>query len=94
MFDGGRPPFLLDVREPGEYELCHIEGAKLIPLGELPQRVSELEKSGDIVVYCHVGERSANATLFLRNSGFKRVRNLKGGIKAWAEQVDAEMPSY
>lgn len=94
MIDGGRPPLLLDVREPVEYELCHLEGAKLIPLGELPRRVSELDKESDIVVYCHVGERSVNAARLLKNHGFKSVRNLKGGIKAWAEQVDPRLLVY
>jgi len=94
MIEGGRPPLLLDVREPPEYELCHLEGAKLIPLAELSRRVSELDKESDIIVYCHVGEQSANATQFLRDSGFKRVRNLKGGIRAWAEQVDPGLPIY
>jgi len=92
--DGGRAPFLLDVREPYEYRLCHIEGSKLIPLGQLPSRLSELDRQSDIVVYCHSGERSANATRLLKSSGFGSVRNLKGGIKAWAQQVDAKMPVY
>ncbi len=92
--NGGKAPFLLDVREPYEYQLCHLEGAKLIPLGQLPKRLSELNKQNDIVVYCHSGERSANATGLLRRSGFVKVRNLKGGIKAWAQQVDATMPVY
>lgn len=92
--DGGSGPFLLDVREPYEYQICHIEGSKLIPLSQLPGRLSELDRQNDIVVYCHSGERSASATLLLKNSGFDRVRNLKGGIKAWAQQVDAGMPVY
>jgi adenylyltransferase/sulfurtransferase len=92
--DGGKAPFLLDVREPYEYMLCHIEGAKLIPLGQLPGRLSELDKQSDIVVYCHSGERSASAARLLKNSGFGKVTNLKGGIKAWAEQVDTRMPTY
>jgi len=92
--DGGKAPFLLDVREPYEYQLCHLEGSKLIPLGQLPTRVSELDRQSDIVVYCHSGERSANATRLLKSSGFAKVRNLKGGIKAWAQQVDTRMPVY
>jgi len=92
--DSGRAPLLLDVREPHEYQLCHIEGAKLIPLGQLSSRLSELDKRGDIVVYCHSGERSAYATRLLKGSGFANVRNLKGGIKAWAQQVDATLPVY
>jgi adenylyltransferase/sulfurtransferase len=94
IIDKGENPLLLDVREPYEYQLCHIEGAKLIPLGQLPRRLTELDRQGDIVAYCHTGERSANATMFLKSSGFNRVRNLKGGIKAWTEQVDPELPQY
>jgi adenylyltransferase/sulfurtransferase len=92
--DAGKAPFLLDVREPYEYKLVHLEGAKLIPLGQLPERLSELDKESEIVVYCHSGERSATATTLLKSSGFANVKNLKGGIKAWAEQVDTRMPVY
>jgi adenylyltransferase/sulfurtransferase len=85
---------LLDVREPFEYNLCRIEGARLIPLRELRRRAGELDKSADIVVYCHVGARSATATEILSSMGFARVRNLKGGIRAWAEEVDPTVPLY
>jgi len=85
---------LLDVREPYEYELCRIEGSKLIPLGELGRRLGELDKSADIVVYCHVGVRSARAVELLSSGGFGRVRNLKGGIKGWAAEVDPTIPIY
>jgi adenylyltransferase/sulfurtransferase len=85
---------LLDVREPYEYELCRIEGSKLIPLGELKRRFGELDKSSETVVYCHVGTRSARAVELLSSLGFTRVRNLKGGIRAWAEDVDHRIPVY
>lgn len=85
---------ILDVREPHEYEICSLEGSKLIPLGELPERVNELDTADDIIVHCHSGGRSLQATRFLRNMGFKKVKNLKGGIDAWAEKYDPDMPRY
>jgi adenylyltransferase/sulfurtransferase len=85
---------VLDVREPHEYQICSLEGAKLIPLGELPERVNELDTADDIIVHCHSGGRSLQATRFLRNMGFKKVKNLKGGIDAWAEKYDPDMPRY
>lgn len=92
--DGASPPFLLDVREPMEYEIVKLNGSKLIPLLKLPEHVNELPAAGDIVVYCHSGGRSATAVRFLREMGFKRVSNLKGGITAYAERVDTSMPTY
>ena len=91
--DRGDRPFLLDVREPHEFDIVHLD-AHLIPLGELPDRVSELDTSSDIVVYCRTGVRSANAAEFLRRSGFARVRNLTGGIDAWAQRIDPSFPRY
>ena len=85
---------LLDVREPFEHQLCRIEGSKLIPLSQLRTRAGELDKSAEIVVYCHVGARSAKATEFLSTLGFSKVRNLKGGIRAWSEDVDPRVPIY
>ena len=79
---------LLDVREPFEYALCHIEGTTLIPMGELERRVGELSAEKDMVVYCHTGIRSARAVNFLKSRGFKKAINLKGGIEAWAEEID------
>jgi sulfur-carrier protein adenylyltransferase/sulfurtransferase len=92
--DSGAKVLLLDVREPHEYELCHIEGAKLIPLGELEKRMGELDKGVETVVYCHVGVRSAAAVELLSSQGFKKARNLRGGIQAWADEVDPKMPVY
>ena len=94
LLDGGSKLKLLDVREPYEYELCHIPGSRLIPLEELEKRVGELDPADEIVVYCHVGVRSARAVEFLSSKGFRRARNLMGGIRAWADSVDPKMPVY
>ncbi len=85
--------FILDVREPHEYQICHING-RLIPLGELPARVHELNSADEIVVHCRSGVRSAKAVDFLRQAGFRKVKNLKGGILAWSDQVDPSVPKY
>jgi len=85
---------VLDVREPFEWEIAHLAGARHIPLGQLPARLSELDGHADIVVYCHHGTRSARAVEFLRAAGYSKVRNLTGGIDAWATQVDAATPRY
>ena len=87
-------PILLDVREPHEWEICRIEGAHLIPLTDLAERVHELDLSRDIVVYCLAGSRSRQAVSFLRQAGYARTQNLAGGIRAWASQVDPAMPIY
>src|SRR5690349_4379587 len=91
--DRGDDIFILDVREPHEYQICNING-HLIPLGELPKRVSELDPSREIVAQCRSGARSAKAVDFLRQAGFKKVRNLAGGILAWADRIDHTMPKY
>ncbi len=85
--------FVLDVREPHEYQIVNIKG-HLIPLGDLPTRVHELDSSREIVVHCKSGMRSAKAVDFLRKSGFKRVTNLAGGILAWADRIDKSLPKY
>ncbi len=84
---------LLDVREVHEYEFCNLAG-QLIPLGELPQRFSELNRDAEIVVHCKMGGRSAKAAQFLRDQGFTNVSNLRGGILAWAEEIDPSIPTY
>jgi len=91
--DAGEDIFVLDVREPHEYQICNI-GGHLIPLGELPKRVHELDSSREIVAHCRSGVRSAKAVDFLRQAGFRKVRNLAGGILAWADRVDPKMPKY
>ncbi|MFZ1918315.1 MAG: molybdopterin-synthase adenylyltransferase MoeB [Terriglobales bacterium] len=85
--------FILDVREPHEYQICNLKGY-LIPVGDLPKRVNELDSSREIIAHCKMGGRSAKAVNFLRRSGFKKVYNLTGGITAWAEKVDPKMPKY
>jgi adenylyltransferase/sulfurtransferase len=91
--DAGEDVFILDVREPHEYQICNL-GGHLIPLGDLPRRVHELDSSRDIVAHCRSGARSAKAVAFLRQSGFKKVRNLAGGVLAWADRIDPTMPKY
>jgi molybdopterin/thiamine biosynthesis adenylyltransferase/rhodanese-related sulfurtransferase len=91
--DRGDKLFILDVREPHEYQICNLSG-KLIPLGELPRRVSELDSSVEMVVHCRSGKRSADAIHFLQTAGFKKLLNLKGGVLAWADEVDPRMPKY
>jgi len=85
--------FILDVREPHEYQICNLKGY-LIPVGDLPKRVNELDSSREIIAHCKVGGRSAKAVNFLRRSGFKKVYNLTGGITEWAEKIDRTMPKY
>ncbi len=91
--DRGEKVFILDVREPHEYQICNLNG-KLIPLGELPRRVNELDSSVEMVVHCRSGKRSADAIHFLQTAGFKKLWNLKGGVLAWADEVDPRMPKY
>ena len=91
--DKGDDLFVLDVREPHEYQICNL-GGHLIPLNDLPKRMSELDSSREIVVHCKMGGRSAKAVDFLKQSGFTRVHNLAGGITAWAERIDPKIPKY
>src|ERR1700751_2537405 len=91
--DAGDDLFVLDVREPHEYQICNI-GGPLIPLGDLPKRVSELDSSREIVAHCRSGVRSGKAVAFLQQAGFKKVHNLAGGILAWADKIDPKMPKY
>ena len=92
--DRGDSFVLIDVREPHEHQICNIPYAKLIPLGELPKRVNELNTADEIVAHCKSGMRSAKAVDFLKQAGFKRVRNMKGGILAWSDKVDPTVPKY
>jgi len=92
--DAGKELVLLDVRDPHEYEITHIDGAKFIPLGELPARLDELDDHADVVTYCHHGARSLKALEILKAAGFAKVRSLRGGIDAWAVNVEREMPRY
>ena len=94
MMDEGRPFRLVDVREPHEFDICRIPGSVLIPLGDVPKRMNELDSTEEIVVHCRSGQRSARAVELLRKSGFRRIHNLKGGILAWSDQVDPSVPKY
>jgi len=91
--DRGDDIFILDVREPHEYQICNL-GGRLIPLGELARRAAELDSSREIVAHCRSGKRSAEAVEFLRQAGFRKIWNLKGGILAWADEVDPSVPKY
>ena len=92
--DAHEPFVLIDVREPHEYQICSIPGSKLIPLGEVAKRMSELDSADEIVVHCKSGMRSAKAVDFLLKSGFRKIHNMKGGILAWSDQVDPSVPKY
>jgi len=94
QIDAGKAPIILDVREPQEYQINKIAGSTLIPLGELPQRYQELDPDKEIVTHCKMGQRSAKAADFLRTVGFTKVKNLRGGILAWIDQVDPSQPKY
>jgi len=91
--DRGEDIFILDVREPHEYQICNLRG-HLIPLGELPRRVHELDSAREIVAHCKSGKRSAQAVDFLRQAGFRKVSNLRGGILSWSTEIDSNVPRY
>jgi adenylyltransferase/sulfurtransferase len=92
--DEGRSFVLLDVRSPEERAICAIDGSTLIPVQQLPQRLAELDPGAPIVVHCHHGPRSLRAVQLLRDSGFERVWNLRGGIDAWSQEIDPSVPRY
>jgi len=91
--DRGDDLYILDVREPHEYQICNL-GGHLIPLGDLSRRVNELDSAREIIAHCRSGKRSAEAAEFLRKAGFKKIWNLKGGILAWSDEVDSSIPKY
>lgn len=93
--DKGDDIQLIDVRQPDEYAFAKIEGAKLIPLGEIVQRMSELDENRETVIHCKAGGRSAKAIEMLHRAGFSgKMSNLKGGITAWSDEVDPKIPKY
>lgn len=96
MLDGGDPFLLLDCREQSEYDLVRIEGSKLLPMGQTPARLAELEPHRDelIVVHCHHGGRSLQVTQYLREQGFDKVQNMTGGIDQWSVEIDPSLPRY
>ena len=92
--DRGENLFILDVRNPPEYQICQIPGSVLLPLPELPARMQELDRSREMSVHCKSGVRIARAIQFLRQQGFEKMSNLKGGILAWADNIDPVMARY
>ena len=92
--DAGDKLFILDVREPNEYQINRIPGSTLIPLGDLPRRYQELPTDVEIVAHCKMGGRSAKAQDFLKSVGITNVKNLKGGILEWVDKVDPSQPKY
>jgi len=95
LADPQRPaPVLLDVREPWEFEICHLDGSQAMPMGSVPARFAELDRAAETVVICHHGARSAQVGMFLERQGFENVINLTGGVAGWAAQVDPRMAKY
>jgi len=94
LLKSGKPLLLIDVREPHELVISHLEGAKNIPLGELAMRLSELDSAREIVIFCRAGTRSGRALELLVSAGFRKVKNLKGGINTWAREIDPQLPQY
>jgi len=93
--DPQRPrPVLLDVREPWEFERCHIAGATLLPMSRIQSTFGQLDPGQEVVVICHHGVRSFHVARFLEHNGFENVINLAGGVDAWAKAVDHQMPTY
>ena len=93
--DAGESFTLLDVREPWEFETARIDGAALIPMGDIPARAhQELDPEDHLVVLCHHGVRSMNVTVWLRQQGFERVQSMRGGLDAWSKRVDGRVPTY
>ena len=95
LADPGREkPLLLDVREPWEYERARIEGARLVPMREVPGRLEEIDQARDVVAICHHGGRSLQVAIFLEKNGYSKVHNLSGGVDAWSRTVDPAVPLY
>ena len=92
--DGTEPPVLLDVREPWEFDICRIEGSKLLPMHQIVANLDQLDPQRETVVICHHGVRSRQVALYLEHHGFARVINMQGGLDAWAMLVDKTMPIY
>lgn len=87
-------PVLVDVRQPWEFDVCRIEGAKPLPMSAIAARFMELDRNAETVVICHHGARSYQVCMFLEHQGFTNIYNLYGGVAAWAQQVDPAMPTY
>ena len=94
LTDGAVPPLLLDVREPWEFDICRIDGSRLLPMHQILRHLGELDRERETVVICHHGIRSRQVAYFLERQGFTRIINLQGGLDAWAQQVDPVMAIY
>jgi rhodanese-related sulfurtransferase len=92
--DQGQKLLLIDVREPWEFDICNIAGAKLIPLGTVPANLQALDTDDDIVIYCHRGMRSLDVAVWLRGQGVERAKSLAGGIERWSLEIDPNVPRY
>jgi rhodanese-related sulfurtransferase len=88
------PPVLLDVREPWEYDKARIEGAQLVPMGQVPARLAQIDQQREVVAICHHGGRSLQVALLLEKNGYNKVHNLVGGVDAWSRTVDPAVPLY
>jgi rhodanese-related sulfurtransferase len=92
--DRGEKLLLVDVREPWETEICRIEGAKLIPMGAIPENLQALDVDEDVICYCHHGMRSLDVAVWLRRQGVERAKSLAGGIARWSAEIDPQVPRY
>jgi rhodanese-related sulfurtransferase len=92
--DQGETLLLIDVREPWEFNVCNIAGAKLIPMGTVPANLQALDTDDDIVIYCHRGMRSLDVAVWLRGQGVERAKSLAGGIERWSLEIDPNVPRY
>lgn len=90
----GEKLLLVDVREPWEFELCRIAGAKLIPLGSLPANLNTLLDADEVICYCHHGMRSLDAAVWLRQQGVEGAKSMAGGIERWSAEIDPKVPRY
>ena len=94
LLDAKKPVKVIDVREPHEYDICNLPGAKLIPLSQFTARIGEMDSADELVLHCHKGVRSMQALEMLRSAGFRKIKSLKGGIEAWADKIDPSMARY
>ena len=92
--DRGEKLLLVDVREPWEFEICHIQGAKLIPMGSIPANLQALDADEDVICYCHHGMRSLDVAVWLRGQGVERAKSLAGGIERWSLEIDPSVARY
>ena len=92
--DRGEKLLLVDVREPWEFDVCRIEGAKLIPMGQIPANLQALDVDDDVICYCHHGMRSLDVDVWLRNQGVATAKSLTGGIERWSLEIDPRVPRY